>query len=384
MIRLALASTVAVALLVSTHVLSAQAGTPTMVDVGGHKLNVRVAGTARPGAPTIIFESGLGSPLAAWNGVNVTVADSSRTIAYERAGIGASELGKEPPTVKNIAAELHALLARLDAPPPYVLVGHSLGGPIINTFAATFPKEVAGLVFIDPTDFMQTDADMAAVWEKVGVKNGRDSVRTLQAKMLTGMPAGVAAEWREVDRVERGGFAEYRAAGDAPVVPMVVLLAGKGEAGPAAAGFPGDFNRFFQALMDQRIDHFGRLARRGAKGTLVLTTKSGHFIHGSEPELVVWAIRRVLAMAKPHPELDRFVGQYPFTPAFAITITRDDDKLMLQATGQQMFALAAESATTFTLQMVGAKIEFETDAAGNATALVLVQNGMRQRAPKAK
>ena len=384
MIRLALASTVAGALLVSAHGLSAQAGAPTMVDVGGHKLNVRVNGAAKPGAPTIIFESGLGSPLAAWNGVNVTVADSSRTIAYERAGIGASEPGKEPPTVKHIAAELHALLSKLDAPPPYVLVGHSLGGPIINTFAATFPREIAGLVFIDPTDFMQTDADMAAVWEKVGVKNGRDSVRTLQAKMLTGMPAGVVAEWREVDRVERGGFAEYRAAGDAPAVPMVVLLAAKGEPSAAGVGFPGDFNRFFQALMDQRIEHFGRLARRGAKGTLVLTTKSGHFIHGSEPELVVWAIRRVLAMAKPHPELDRFVGQYPFTPAFTITITRDDDKLMLQATGQQAFALAAESATTFSLQMVGAKIEFETDASGNTTGLVLVQNGVRQRAPKAK
>ena len=57
---------------------------------------------------------------------------------------------------------------------------------------------------------------------------------------------------------------------------------------------------------------------------------------------------------------------------------------MLQATGQQAFALVAESATTFTLQMVGAKIEFETDTAGNATALVLVQNGMRQRAVKGK
>ena len=384
MIRLALASPVAGALLVSAHLLSAQAGSPTMVDVGGHKLNVRVAGTARPGAPTIIFESGLGSPLAAWNGVNVTVADSSRTIAYERAGVGASEPGKEPPTVKNIAAELHALLARLDAPPPYVLVGHSLGGPIINTFAATFPKEIAGLVFIDPTDFMQTDADMNAIWEKLGVKNGRDSIRTLEAKMITNMPAGVVAEWREVTRAERAGFAEYRAAGDAPAVPMVILLAGKGEAGPAAAGFPGDFNQFFQLMLDQRIDHFGRLARRGGKGTLVLTTKSGHFIHGSEPELVVWAIRRVLTMAMPHPELDRFVGRYPFTPNFAIAITRDDDKLILQATGQQAFALAPESATTFTLQMVGAKIEFETDAAGTVTGLVLVQNGMRQRAPKAK
>ena len=72
-------------------------------------------------------------------------------------------------------------------------------------------------------------------------------------------------------------------------------------------------------MLDQRIDHFGRLVRRGGKGTLIVTTKSGHFIHGSEPELVVWAIRRVLTMAKPHPELDRFVGRYPFTPNFATT-----------------------------------------------------------------
>jgi pimeloyl-ACP methyl ester carboxylesterase len=116
MIRVRLASPVVGALLVSAHMLSAQAGPPTMVDVGGHKLNVRVAGTARSGAPTIIFESGLGSPLAAWNGVNLTVADSSRTIAYERAGVGASEPGKEPPTVKNIAAEGFVCACRDNTP----------------------------------------------------------------------------------------------------------------------------------------------------------------------------------------------------------------------------------------------------------------------------
>ena len=45
-------------------VVVAQAAAPaTMVDVGGHKLNVRAAGTARPGVPAVIFESGLGSTL---------------------------------------------------------------------------------------------------------------------------------------------------------------------------------------------------------------------------------------------------------------------------------------------------------------------------------
>ena len=53
---------------------------------------------------------------------------------------------------------------------------------------------------------------VAFVDERIGLKQ-------MQAKMLTGMPAGVAAEWREVDRVERGGFVEYRAAGEAPAAP---------------------------------------------------------------------------------------------------------------------------------------------------------------------
>ena len=44
------------------------------------------------------------------------------------------------------AAHLHTLLAKLEVPPPYVLAGHSWGGPIIHVFAATYPKEIAGLV----------------------------------------------------------------------------------------------------------------------------------------------------------------------------------------------------------------------------------------------
>lgn len=368
---------------VTAHSLAAQAR-PSLVDVGGHRLNVLVAGTSKPGVPTVVFESGLGSTLTAWNNIHLTVADSVRTIAYERAGIGASgRAGGARPFAATVA-ELHTLLAKIGAPPPYVLVGHSLGGPLINLFAATFPREVAGLVYIDPSDFMQTAADMTALWEKVGVKNGQDSLRKLAAQLMSRAPAGTAAEWREYDRVERGGFAEFRAAGVAPDVPMVVLLAGKSDPAPPGITLPAYYDRFWQATSDQRMDHFSRLAARAPKGTLVFTSKSSHFIHVQEPALAAWAIRRVLASATPHPELERFVGQYRLAPTVTIAVTRDDDKLLLQATGQSAFALAQDTPTTFSLKMVGAVIEFEIDATGNVTGLVLVQNGARQRAPKAK
>jgi pimeloyl-ACP methyl ester carboxylesterase len=370
---------------IAASVLSAQ--TPAqdaLVDVGGHKLNVRLMGTAKPGTPTVVFESGLGSPVDTWGSVPADLAGTTKTVAYERAGIGKSEPGTDAPTIKHIATELHLLLTKTDTPPPYVLVGHSYGGPIIHTFAAMFPNEIAGLVYVDPTDFTQTDADIFALWEQAGNRNGRDELRKMQNQLIATAPAGVQAEAREVDRVERGGFAEFRAAGEAPDVPTIILLAGKNQPLPPGMTFPGDAARWFQVSLAQRLDHFQRLAQHGANGTLVMTSKSSHFIQTSEPELVTWAIRRALLSATPHPELERFVGEYPLAPTFVITITRDGEKLLVQATGQPSFQLFAESAMTFSLKAVNARIEFETDDAGTVTALVLVQNGRRQRAPKAR
>ena len=133
------------------------------------------------------------------------------------------------------------------------------------------------------------------------------------------------------------------------------------------------------------MDHFSRLAQRASKGTLVHTSKSGHFIHATEPDLLVWGIQRALSSsATSHTELERFVGEYPLAPTFTITITRDGDKLFEQATGQPAFQLFADSATTFSLKVVNAQIEFQTDAAGNVTGLVLAQNGRRLPAPRTK
>ncbi|MGQ0641511.1 MAG: hypothetical protein ACT4P6_12225 [Gemmatimonadaceae bacterium] len=75
----------------AAHSLTAQPR-PSLVDVGGHRLNVQVTETSKPGIPTVVFESGLGSPLAAWNGIHLTIADSVRTI-HPRDGAGARCVG---------------------------------------------------------------------------------------------------------------------------------------------------------------------------------------------------------------------------------------------------------------------------------------------------
>ena len=165
---------------------------------------------------------------------------------------------------------------------------------------------------------------------------------------------------------------------------MVFLVAGKPQPLPPTAAFPGDYDRFFQANLEQRLDHFSKLAQRASKGTLVHTSKSGHFLHSTEPELVVWAIQRVLSSSATHPELERFVGEYTLAPKVSVTITRDGDKIFGQMTGQPAFQLSPESATTFSLKLVNALIEFEVDFAGNVAGLVLVQNGRRLPGQKKK
>lgn len=72
---------------------------------------------------------------------------------------------------------------------------------------------------------------------------------------------------------------------------------------------------------------------------------------------------------------DRYVGRYQLAPNFILTVTREGDKLMTQATGQPKVQVFPESERDFFLKVVDAQITFETDSAGRATGLVLHQNG---------
>jgi pimeloyl-ACP methyl ester carboxylesterase len=58
-------------------------------------------------------------------------------------------MGPEPRDAKQISSELHTLLSKAGIEGPYVLVGHSLGGMYMQTYAARYPEEVAGVALVD-------------------------------------------------------------------------------------------------------------------------------------------------------------------------------------------------------------------------------------------
>jgi pimeloyl-ACP methyl ester carboxylesterase len=117
-----------------------------LVDAGGHRLHINCKGT---GSPTVVMESGAGDFSFDWDLVHGVAAKNICVCTYDRAGYAWSEPGPTPRTMQQIAAELHTGLLNAKLKGPYVLVGQSLGGLIVRTYASQYPKEVAGIVLVD-------------------------------------------------------------------------------------------------------------------------------------------------------------------------------------------------------------------------------------------
>jgi pimeloyl-ACP methyl ester carboxylesterase len=133
-----------------SSILVARAAAPQpagkMVDLGGHKLHIDCTGH---GAPTVVVETGLGDFSFDWVLVQTRVSQFTRICTYDRAGYAWSSPGPKPRTFAQINLELHDALQKLGERGPFVLVGHSYGGPVIRNFAAVYPRDVAALVLVD-------------------------------------------------------------------------------------------------------------------------------------------------------------------------------------------------------------------------------------------
>ena len=118
-----------------------------MIDIGGRRIQLDCRGK---GTPTVVFESGLDmAGSESWSAVHDSVAKTSRACAYSRAGMMWSDPNGSEQTAKHVAEDLHSALAKGGERPPFVMVGHSLGGPYIMIYTKYFGSEVAGLVFVD-------------------------------------------------------------------------------------------------------------------------------------------------------------------------------------------------------------------------------------------
>src|ERR687898_2700183 len=143
-----------------------------MVDVGGYSLHINCVGQ---GGPTVLLDAGSGLFSAQWVRVQREVSKTTRVCAYDRAGMGWSEMGPDPRDARQITGELHTLLNNAGIEEPYVLVGHSFGGMYMQTYAARYPDEVAGVALVDSS----TGPDQFG--QRPGAREGNEAQRQTSA-----------------------------------------------------------------------------------------------------------------------------------------------------------------------------------------------------------
>ncbi len=242
------------------------------VDAGGPVLRMLMTGA---GKATVVFEAGAGSPLEAWVKVQPAVTKFARTVSYERAGNGLSQKGATPRDGLHVANELHAALQNAHVPPPYILVGHSLGGPYIRIFAGLYPHEVAGLVLVDPTQ------EELIAWAK---------------QRFPKPPSD--KKFRPYDEVDCAPmtFAEAKEHPVPTNIP-VSLISGQGPR-LVPSFLPPDLKREVEkdrtTVYPAKLKFYQDWVGQFPAGKLIIAENAGHGVPFEQPELVVEAIRQMV------------------------------------------------------------------------------------------
>lgn len=238
--------------------------------INGVAVEYAIAGS---GTPAIVLLNGAGGPLEGWVRILAPLEAVSTVVAYNRLGIGRSSKPSEPQTGDVVVRMLHALLERLGLHPPYILVGHSLGGLFVNLFARTYPSEVAAVVFLD-----SAAPEDSTLIDEHGTGTQRLAQRVVDAVFGRDQFGETACVPKTVEMIAR--------AGAFPPVPVVVVSAGR----PARGNPP--------AVRAARARNQEGLVALSPLGEHLVAHKSGHFPHISEPGLVSEAIRLLVASTR--------------------------------------------------------------------------------------
>lgn len=293
-----------------------------LVDVGGgRRIHIDCRGV---GSPTVVLQSGLdANGSLAWSRVREPITAVTRTCAYDRAGIMWSDPAAGPHGARLATSDLHAALAAAGERAPLVLVGHSLGGPLIMDYVHRYPADVAGVVLVDASHPDQVRRFRAAGLPYALPATG--PLKLLAALSWTGwtrLPVGGAlanlppaaaragAAWQfrsmgaalaELDALEiilaQGGT--LRSLGPRPfgARPLVVLTAMK----PATAAtlksqkLTAAQGALMQATWKSMQDDEASWSTRSRH---VIAPDSTHYIQLDRPDLVVAAVTDVVGQVR--------------------------------------------------------------------------------------
>jgi pimeloyl-ACP methyl ester carboxylesterase len=276
------------------HIASNNPPAGRLVNSKGRRTHIYCLGS---GAPSVIFISGLGETYASWSKVQSEVARTTKACSYDRAGLGWSDPSQGPRDVSQMADELHDLLVASDLLPPYVVVGHSLGGGVARVFAAKYPQEVAGLIFVDAVTPDYLSRMPLDAWDQNMLKTARRmkrlapfGVARLQGNcQVDNSPLIHCADFWTTFTAERDSLpssvreiGEVRSIGD---TPLRILSR---DPDPAVGWGSAESRRAWEEMQEE-------LPKLSTQSRQSVVSGATHYIQDDRPDAVIGAISEILA-----------------------------------------------------------------------------------------
>ena len=243
------------------------------------------------GAPAVVIDQGAGLSveqgllrphLLGWPRVLREVQKTTRVLMHDRAGLGFSDEPRTPRASSDMVAALRTVLRRAEVPPPYILVGHSIGGLNVRVFASRYPREVAGVLLVDASHPDQ--------WERIAdVVPSLGAIEPGLARRLRAGP-GSSISIEKIDFMTSAH--EARASGELGDTPLIVLTRSPHAIIPHLGAAASErLGRVWSELQRELLG----LSRRS---THIIASQAGHNIQLDEPQLVIDAIARLLDTAR--------------------------------------------------------------------------------------
>jgi pimeloyl-ACP methyl ester carboxylesterase len=231
------------------------------------------------GWPAIVLFNGAGMTLEGWRALYPRIEELGTVVAWNRFGIEGSDAPDRIQSGAVVVASVRELLHYAGIEPPYVLVGHSLGGLYANLFARLHPAEVAGTLLLEATH--PRDHEVLRMDEDHLVRSLRKVLALPESLFRDNLHSEVEAVGHVV--------AEVQSAGAFPDIPVTVVTGGMP---------PPKWIMDGQAL-EARYAHQRDLVRLSARGEHELAAKSGHFPQLTDPEVVLAALGRLVTRSRP-------------------------------------------------------------------------------------
>jgi pimeloyl-ACP methyl ester carboxylesterase len=312
-IRLA-PTVIATALLLQVSALgqSEPSGPGVLVQAAGHRIHVYCTGL---GSPAVVLLPGMGSFSFDWALTQPGLSTTTRTCSYDRSGAAWSDPGPKPRTLRQEAYTVSEALKSAGVPPPYVLVGQSIGGVIARLFARQYPDRVVGIVLVDSTSENSTLIKQGkrflvregSTGRAIPVpRNGNPEFDRLSAEDRREMEAYIAKfvrprieapfdklpEWARQARV--WALSQPESLGD-PGEMMAEEFAEMYDYINANPIFLGSIPLIVLANAATATEDHKAMAALSRNSLLIAAPKSGHHMQIEDPDLVICAVSEAIA-----------------------------------------------------------------------------------------